>query len=74
MNAIAPLLPDLQAGGAFRSLYTSLNEALVGYASLHAMAHRAFDSQGPGNTADLAESHLRTHARAIQELDLLSGL
>lgn len=71
VDAIAPFLPDLQAGAALRSLYTSLNEALLGYAALHAVAHRAFDSQGPGNTADLAESHLRAHARAIQDLDLL---
>jgi C-terminal processing protease CtpA/Prc len=38
---------------------------------LHATAHRAFDSQAEGNTADLAESHFRAYGTAIQELDLL---
>jgi len=52
------------------SLYGALNEAALSYGRLHAIAHRAFDSQGEGNTADLAEAHLRAHAAEIQQLNL----
>jgi C-terminal processing protease CtpA/Prc len=54
-----------------RTVYGGLNEIALAYAVLHARAHRAFDSQTEGNTADLAEAHLRTYSTAIQELDLL---
>lgn len=50
-----------------------LNEAALGYAVLHAAAHRALDSQAEGNTATLAEKHLRAYAAAIQEIDALSS-
>ena len=52
------------------SLYGALNEAALSYGRLHAIAHRAFDSQGEGNTADLAEAHLRAHTADIQQLNL----
>src|SRR3989442_2228885 len=62
-----------EAGGApssLVSLYGALNEAALLYGRLHAIAHRAFDSQGEGNTADLAEAHLRAHAPEIQQLNM----
>lgn len=71
VDAVTPPLADLRFARALLPLYSSLNEAVLAYAALHALAHRAFDSQGEGNTADLAESHLRAHARAIQELDVM---
>lgn len=71
VDAVTPRLADLRFAQALLPLYSSLNEAVLAYAALHAVAHRAFDSQQPGNTADLAESHLRAHARAIQELDTI---
>ena len=58
VDAIAPPLADLRSTGALLPLYASLNEAVLTYAALHALAHRAYDSQGDGNTADLAESQL----------------
>lgn len=53
------------------ALYGTLSEAALAYAVLHAVAHRAFDSQAEGNTADLAEAHLRSYAALIQQLDLV---
>ncbi len=69
VSAIAPPLTDLRITQALFALYSLLNEAVLAYAALHALAHRAFDSQSEGNTANLAESHLRAYTRAIQELD-----
>ena len=54
-----------------RTLHGSLSEAVLGYAVLHAAAHRAFDSQAEGNTADLAEAQLRSYASLIQQFNLL---
>src|SRR5438132_7239439 len=54
-------------------VYAALTEIAFTYAVLHARAHRAYDSQGEGNTADLAESHLRAYTAAIQHLDMLSS-
>jgi hypothetical protein len=53
------------------ALYTAFNHATLGYAMLHAVAHRFFDSQTEGNTADLAERHLRGYAAAVQEINQL---
>lgn len=62
---------DAEGGpSALVSLYGALNEAALAYGQLHAIAHRAFDSQGEGNTADLAEAHMRGHTAEIQQLDL----
>src|SRR2546427_10468032 len=36
---------------------------------LPAVAHRFFDSRGEGNTADLAEGHLRDYAETAQALN-----
>lgn len=66
-TAAAPAAPISE----LRALYAALAETLVGYAELHATAHRAFDSLREGSTADLAEAHLRECAAAIQQLDLL---
>lgn len=63
----------LELARALRPLYSILNEAALGYAVLHAAAHRAFDSQAEGNTATLAEKHLRAYAAAIQEIDALTS-
>ena len=52
-------------------VYAALTEVAFAYAVLHARAHRAYDSQGEGNTADLAESHLRAYTGAIQQFDIL---
>jgi hypothetical protein len=51
-------------------LYGHLNEASLAAAALHAVAHRAYDSSGEGNLADLAEGHFlafSTAAAAISE-------
>ncbi|HEX2645910.1 MAG TPA: PDZ domain-containing protein [Candidatus Dormibacteraeota bacterium] len=67
-GALSTELPFTRALGR---VYAVLSEAAFAYAVLHAMAHRDFDSQAEGNTADLAESHLRAYANAIQQLNLL---
>jgi len=71
VSKVSPPLADLRLANALLPLYSSLNASVVAYAALHALAHRAFDSSGEGNTAGLAESHLRAHAQAIQEIDVL---
>lgn len=66
------LPPKEQPGSvsrALHTLYTAFNHAALGYAMLHAAAHRFYDSQDEGNTADLAEQHLRGYAAAIQEIN-----
>lgn len=73
VDAVAPPLAELRSVRALLPLYVSLNEAVLAYAALHALAHRAFDSQGDGSTADLAESQLRAYAAAIQELDVIAS-
>lgn len=54
---------------ALHVLYTAFNHAVFGYAMLHAVAHRFYDSQASGNTADLAETHMREYAAAAQEIN-----
>lgn len=73
VDAVTPPLADLRFARALLPLYSSLNEAVLAYAALHALAHRAYDSVGDGNTADLAESQLRAYAAAIQELDVIAS-
>ena len=63
--------PEYAVRQALHTLYTAFNHAAVGYNVLHVVAHRAFDSQQPGNTADLAEAHLRDYAAAVQEINQL---
>jgi hypothetical protein len=72
------LVEEVRTGGraqgaarVLHALYTAFNHAAIGYAMLHAMAHRFYDSQGAGNTADLAEAHLRGYAAAAQEINQL---
>lgn len=60
---------DRVASTALHTLYIAFNHAAFGYAMLHAVAHRYFDSQAEGNTADLAEAHLRSYAAAAQEIN-----
>lgn len=57
--------------GSLRYLHGLLNEAAFGYAVLHAVAHRFFDSRGEGNTADLAEGQLREYAQAAHFLNCI---
>lgn len=64
---------ELPATRSFSKLYATLSEAVFAYSVLHARAHRDFDSQVEGNTADLAESHLRAYANAVQHLNLLGS-
>jgi len=66
----ARLLPVARSLG---TVYAAVNELAFAYAVLHAEAHRAFDSQADGNTANLAESHLRAYTAAIQQLALLTS-
>jgi PDZ domain-containing protein len=56
---------------ALHVCFTALNHMTFGYAMLHAVAHRFYDSQGEGNTADLAEEHLRRYTAAAQEIQRL---
>lgn len=60
---------------ATRGLAALIADAAVSSAAVHAVAHRGFDSQGHGNTADLAEAHLVAHLRELETLlDLVSDL
>ncbi len=63
--------PALSIARSLGQLYAALNQTALAYAVLHTRAHRAFDSQAEGNTASLAESHLRAYTAAIQLLDLV---
>lgn len=54
---------------ATRGLAALVADAAVSAAALHAVAHRAFDSQAEGNTADLAEAHLGAHLRELEDVD-----
>ncbi len=56
---------------ALRDFQGLVNEAALGYAIMHAMAHRLYDSKEEGNTADLAEGHLRSYSHASQVLNRL---
>ncbi len=56
---------------ALRGLHGHVNEAALGYAMMHAVAHRFYDSKEEGNTADLAEKHLRAYSHASQVLNRL---
>jgi len=49
------------------------NEATFGYSVLHVAAHRHYDSTGEGNTADLAEKHLREYSEAVQTINHLTS-
>ncbi len=70
--------PPVEGSGTFLPMSSALqrvsalfSRATLGYAILHVMAHRFYDSQEDGNTADLAESHLRDYVKASQEIDQL---
>ena len=57
---------------ALHAWSSAFNHLAVAYAVVHAVAHRFYDSQGEGNTAeDLAEVHLRRYAGAVQEINQL---
>lgn len=76
--APVPVLTPVDAGQAgtgkalsrtLHVLATAFNHAAFGYAILHSVAHRFYDSQASGNTADLAEAHMRGYAAAAQEIN-----
>lgn len=57
---------------ALHACSSAFTHLAFAYALLHAIAHRFFDSQGEGNTAEeLAEVHLRRYASAVQEINHL---
>lgn len=57
--------------GALQTLSGLFHQAAFGYSVLHLVAHRCFDSRGEGNTADLAEKHLRGYAEAAEDINQL---
>ncbi len=59
----------LPISAALQGLQGLVHEAAVGYAMLHAVAHRFFDSKEEGNTADLAEEHLLAYAKVSRDLN-----
>jgi len=67
----ATVQPEQAVSQALHALYTAFNHVIFGYSMLHVVAHRAFDSQEPGNTAGLADAHLREYAVAVQEINQL---
>jgi class 3 adenylate cyclase len=73
---VIPLGSDkpLTPSAALQVLYTLLSHATFGYSVLHLVAHRQCDSGWgieEGNTADLAEEHLKDYARALEVLHIL---
>ena len=67
-----PSAPGSSAGlSALHGAYSALNHVALGYAVLHVVAHRFADGDQEGNTADLAEKHLRRYAGVIQEINQL---
>ncbi len=56
---------------ALQTIYALFNRAAFGYAALHVVAHRHYDSTSEGNTADLAEKHLRSYTNATQVINQL---
>ena len=70
-----PKMPSApwSSGGlsALHGAYSALNHVALGYAVLHAVAHRFFDGIQEGSTADLAEEHLRRYVGVIQEITQL---
>lgn len=56
---------------ALHAWYAAFNHLALGYSVVHAVAHRFYDGQGEGNTADLAEEHLRRYAAIAQEINQL---
>lgn len=73
IGARGPAARPLPVAWSLGAIYAALNQLAFAYSALHAAAHRAFDSQADGNTADLAESHLRAYTAAIQQLALLGS-
>ena len=51
-------------------LYGLLNRTALGYAILHAVAHRYFDGPQQGTTAELAENHLKDYAEMVQSINI----
>ena len=54
--------PTAAVSSALHEVYSALNHVGFAYTIVHVVAHRFFDSQEEGNTADLAEEHLRHYA------------
>jgi hypothetical protein len=62
-------MPPGQAVATFRTLATAFGETALGYAVLHALAHRAYRVA----TADLADQHRRNYLRAVQAIHQAIG-
>jgi hypothetical protein len=79
---ILPLRTGWQAEGghgagasALHILYGAFNHAALGYAILHAVAHRAFDSQDEGNTVGMRDGPVLEYALDVEvELSHLDHL
>ena len=52
-------------------VYGAIGEAALGYAILHALAHRSLDREGKDNTRDLVKKHLQDYAQAASEINKL---
>ena len=66
----------LTPSSALQSLYSLVSRATLGYSVLHVVAHRQCDSGWAieqGNTADLAEDHLKDYARVLETIQVLSS-
>ncbi len=58
--------PADRALETLRALHGQLSQAALGYAILHAVAHRYFDGPQEGTTAELAENHLKDYAEVFR--------
>ncbi len=80
-TGLAPGIPwaseePLTPSSALQELYALVSNATFGYSLLHVVAHRQCDSGWAieqGNTADLAEEHLKDYARVLENLQFLSS-
>ena len=57
------------ASSSLQSMYSLFSGAILGYAILHVISHRFYESTGDGNTADMAEKHLRDYAELSQSIN-----
>ena len=68
---VASAAAGASAEQVLQACSAAFNHMALAYAALHAVCHRFREGEGEGNTADMAEEHLRRYARAAQEI---SGL
>jgi hypothetical protein len=63
-DSMARAAQDVAASTALASLGGLLTEAALTCATLHAVAHRAYESTGDGSLEDLADAHLLAYMAA----------